>query len=549
MASVMGSRATRGLRTSVAGVAVWAAVLSFGDDARAIGAIEVPDNGAQQFGRGGAWVARAATPLATFYNPAALSGLETGVTLGTNINFYELCTTRTDENGDPEQPELGGVAGLQGGVDYPETCNEDSYSPQPIPHAAFNWRVTKDLGIGFGIVPPAALGTLQFPETVKSTTVNGTAEFEIPSPQRYQLLSVEGLIANFVISGGYNLGSGFRVGVGFLWGFADMKLASAAMALPSATQTQDNIGGDVKAELEAQDLFIPGAVFGILYSPMPELDIGFHAQIQDKIDASGDLKATSLYWDSGGNGLNPSGGVTRDSSDLEDDLITFRQPNPMTFRVGAAYRMPRDGAPGYYASDARRDPIAEDIFDVEIDLEYTLNSAYDRIEIRTPESPEITLFTDESGQEAGRIPEEADIPLNLQNTWGVRVGGDYVVVPDTFAARLGFWYQSAAADDNQAYIGPLPVAGWHAGVAIGGQVRIVGFDLELGVMRMFNEKLKNDGKCLIAENGIQSCDGRGEFQALTGNVSSNNRSPYSVNGGTVSLDAWLTSVSVSKRFE
>jgi hypothetical protein len=49
--------------------------------AHATGITEFPDNGSEQSGRGGAWVARASDPLAAFYNPAGLAGQPTRLIL------------------------------------------------------------------------------------------------------------------------------------------------------------------------------------------------------------------------------------------------------------------------------------------------------------------------------------------------------------------------------------------------------------------------------------------------------------------------------------
>ena len=62
---------------------------------RATSILEVPDNGSEQMGRGGAWVARASDPLAAFYNPAGLAGQATKLTLQTNIIFQHTCFKRT----------------------------------------------------------------------------------------------------------------------------------------------------------------------------------------------------------------------------------------------------------------------------------------------------------------------------------------------------------------------------------------------------------------------------------------------------------------------
>ena len=50
--------------------------------------------------RGGAWVARASDPLASFYNPAGLAGQPTRLILQSNINFQSTCFTRLKAQND-----------------------------------------------------------------------------------------------------------------------------------------------------------------------------------------------------------------------------------------------------------------------------------------------------------------------------------------------------------------------------------------------------------------------------------------------------------------
>src|ERR1700758_648486 len=72
--------------------------------ARASGVMEFPDNGSEQEARGGAWVARASDPLATFYNPAGLAGQPTRLTLQANLSMQNTCFTRLKAGPQPNYP-------------------------------------------------------------------------------------------------------------------------------------------------------------------------------------------------------------------------------------------------------------------------------------------------------------------------------------------------------------------------------------------------------------------------------------------------------------
>ncbi len=83
------------LRTLVQ-TAPFALVITLGAsrDAHATNITEFPDNGSEQMGRGGAWVARASDPLAVAFNPAGLAGQRTALTLQANLTLKSSCYTR-----------------------------------------------------------------------------------------------------------------------------------------------------------------------------------------------------------------------------------------------------------------------------------------------------------------------------------------------------------------------------------------------------------------------------------------------------------------------
>ncbi|MCA9633818.1 MAG: outer membrane protein transport protein [Myxococcales bacterium] len=484
-------------------------------------ALEVPDNGTQQMARGGAWVARASNSLAAYYNPAALSGLSSGATLGTNLVFNKECFTRLNTNGEPDQPRGNTFT-------YREVCNENAGTPNAIPHLAGNLRLSDSLGIGLAIVPPSSLGRIKFPDVAPADS-RFTGEADFASPQRYLILEVDGLLLNPTFSVGYALSDQLRLGLGFTAGFGKLKLSNTAMAQPGANDTQDDVTGDVKAEIDVMDLFIPGVVAGALFSATDQIDIGLSVHWQDAFKGKGDITATSGYWDAQ-SGLAADGGTAASSTDAGDDLVSVKIPNPLQVRLGMAFRVPRDGAPGYLAEAAERDPISQDVFDVEIDLEYTKNSDFDAIQVRVPKNT-VDIYSGTSV--VGQVPENSDIELKMKDTFGVRVGGDFVAVPDLLAVRAGMWFQTAAADDEHLH--PSPIGGARFGLAGGGQLRLAPVDIELGYMLVSLQEMDNGGN-----GAIKTISGTG------GNLGF--RSPYAVNGGRISGTAHIFSGAVSAKF-
>ncbi|MBX3181220.1 MAG: outer membrane protein transport protein [Polyangiaceae bacterium] len=509
------------LGTLACGAALASASLT--TEAQATSALEVPEQGAQQMARGGAWVARASSPLAAAYNPAALAGIRSGVTLGTNLVFNRLCFSRKNAAGEPEQ--------TRDGVEYQESCNENSGTPNFIPHLAGNLRITDDLGIGLAVLPPSMLGKIEFAETEKG--IFRGREVDVASPGRYVLLKADGLLLNPVLSVGYALSDRLRLGAGFIFGFGSLKLANTAMAQPTANDELDAVAGDVKAEVEVFDAFVPGVIIGGLFSVNENLDLGLSVRIQDAFRGKGDLVARSGYWNANGR-VAPDGGTASSSADRGEDLVSLTIPNPITVRAGAAFRVPRDGSPGYLTAGAMRDPISQDIFDVEIDLEYTRNSAIDAIQVRIPRET-VYIYSrglDGSANEVGPVPENADVELHFKDTFGVRLGGDYVALPDLLAVRAGAWYQSAAATDEYLHFSPMASA--RLGLSAGAQLRAPFVDVEVGYMWVHMQTMDNGGK--------------GAIKTISGNQSLGSRSPYAVNGGSLTGNAHVVSVAVTSNF-
>ncbi len=79
------------IAASVVSVVVAAFAVAVPRQAHATGITEFPDNGSEQGGRGGAWIARASDPLAVFYNPAGLAGQPTRLIFQSNINLQSTC--------------------------------------------------------------------------------------------------------------------------------------------------------------------------------------------------------------------------------------------------------------------------------------------------------------------------------------------------------------------------------------------------------------------------------------------------------------------------
>jgi long-chain fatty acid transport protein len=488
--------------------------------AHATDVLEFPDNGTEQMARGGAWVARAANPLAALYNPAGLAGQQSGVLADLTLVLNKTCFQRSGKNG---KLDVGS------GLAYPEVCNSNQGTPQPLPSVAVVFRATDRLGLGLSVTPPSVYGALEFPVTQKIKNAVG-AEPELPAGQRYLLIEQGGIALNTTLSAGFEVVPGLRVGAGFIWGFAHYRISNANMSLNPLPESdgsyRDPATSDVRADLDVTDGFIPGVTVGALYSPHETIDLGLNVIAQQAFDAHGDLTLEANYWTN--NGVSDSPDVS-ESKDTKPGLGHFRIANPLEARLGARFHLPRKPSP---RSLRVRDPLADDVFDVEVDLSYTRNSAYDRATLRFPKSPPVPVKGTANG---AVVPENNDFELRTKgDSVGVRLGGDFVVLPDRLAVRAGGWLEPDV--ENDEYGGVAFLANRRLGLALGATYRLLPVDVEAGYMHVFFEDVDNhgNGKVLVVSG---DATGTPPF-----------RSPYGINGGRFRQSANIFSLGGTLRF-
>lgn len=509
-------------RITLAGALAVGAVLCSGR-AFATDAMRFPDNGTEQMARGGAWVARASNPLAVLYNPATLPTQRTGVLLDVNAVFFKECFTRAG-------PGSTVTVGASGAAKYPTTCNDNRNKPSPLPSAGFVWRVTDKLGLGLSVSPPSLYGHTSFPEIVPvsyQSASGRTISTQVGSPQRYMILGLDGILLNTTISAGYSITDRLHVGAGFIWGAGSLTVTSATMSLPPDTQIQDDPNADIWAQVKAQDFFIPGAVVGVLYSPIDQLDIGLNVTAQEAFDSHGDLTANANYWTGDPRSpISSSPTVTNSAGSAHIKL-----PNPLDVRLGARFHLPRNGAPAVSVGKSVRDPLVDDLFDVELDGSYTRNSVYKSVYLRFPENPPIPI-----NGTGGVVPPNGDVAMNLEgDTIGLRLGGDYVVLPGRLAVRAGGWFEPSLQKPEDLNV--TIVASQRIGVAGGVTFRLGKVDLEAGYMHVFFKTQDNGGN--------------GNIRALSGKANATPvvyRSPYAINGGRLTASANIVSLGATLRF-
>ena len=131
------------------------------------------------------------------------------------------------------------------------------------------------------------------------------------------------------------------------------------------------------------------------------------------------------------------------------------------------------------------------------------------------------------------IPTNADSPRNWRDVLGVRVGGEYVPIPDLLAVRAGGFFESKGVDDANLSLDFHQ--GFRAGVAGGLTVRLGVVDIALAYQHTFFGTLDNAGK--------------GTTKATSGDATTDDfRSRQAVNGGSATSSLNEVALGVTLHF-
>ena len=526
------------MKLALLGVLALPAALAFPKAAWASSATEYPDNGVAQFSRAGAWLAMASDPIAGYYNPAALALQPTAVAAGTSIAFQRICLRR-------RAPFDRDASYSAVGEPYPEVCNENARRPNLFFNFGTSFRVGEKLGIGLSVLPPSSFGKVEWPASVPVTDASGQTR-RIPAPQRYLSLGSDDTVYFLTLAAGYAVAENLRVGAGFVAGAAWIELdyASLGRADPAQLRAGDDASSDRREHLEARDLFVPGFVASVDYSATPELDLAAWYRYSDAIRARGNLDAWApLYGTPPANPVLPecSSGTTtgcaqntRARDQLGTDPLRLKIPIAMEARIGIRWHWARPPATGLLAErigklrHSTRDPLRDEVCDVELDLTYSNNSAASGSEVRLPRA--LTV----AGSE-GVVPANSDRPPAHNDSFGARLGGQYAFIRNQFAARAGTWVETPAADVEDLDVTYVPA--WRGGLAIGLVFRVQAVDLEFGYQHVYSAGLDNQGNGRRRATAGSSPEPTFDF-----------RSYHAVNGGSVTQSANVFALGAVARF-
>jgi|GEM_PF-5338387 len=474
--------------------------------------IETTVSGTVGLGRA-ATVLRVNDFMATWQNPANLAVVPS-TDLGAELRL-PLLSACFDRARDPaleddyrtSNPELG----YYGSEHFRQVCNKGSV----MPAGNLGWAQAFESGWGYGIgfFTPAAVPNLEFGnDTIVSQQLDADAEMRPitttgeESPNRFLLLKRQQLGGFLQVGAGVRLSPLVRIGASLGWGFATLHNRSVASAIGGTFRDQE-----VLNDLNVSDWFIPRALASVVVTPLPSLELAATLLYQGDVDGVGTVDFT-------GNGIRnaPRGNCRSDNPGphcrIEDARLTAPFPR-LSATLGVRYASLRAGR------DRALDPMKDERWDVELNGSWSQTSHVDQYSV--------TLF---EGDPPGRIalstaersvlqplPASFKIPYQWKDTFGLRLGGDYNLLPELLALRAGLSYESNATPTSYMNIDAWAVNRF--GLHLGGTVKLGNLKLSIAYAHIFFGSVEvpvGDGKVVEAVSanpmGAQAVN-EGDFTA------------------------------------
>ncbi|MEZ4287140.1 MAG: outer membrane protein transport protein [Polyangiales bacterium] len=384
------------------------------------GGFYLTDRGTRPMSRGFAFVAGVDDPQALWYNPAGLGFSGKQLLIDATLPIERTSFTRND-----------------GGVDQPTVKGNQSYLP--IPMVAYSHPITDKITLGIGVMAPSSV-VKSYPSglTIEGTPCNPQDEgCTVPAPQRYSLLSLKGSgFAQFTAAASYKVMDDLVVGFGAHLMTGVFKATSTLSACDGAICAfPEDPEYDGVAEISAFPLIHPGMQIGAIYHN-DFVKLGFSYTVWPfKKERNAEIKVrlpSAAIFD----------GAYVDGKKAKLD-VGFP---PMTARLGAQFNPIRD-------------------LGIEVSVVWERWSELDQIGLN-PKNIWLRDVTAIGDYQIGSI----GIQTNANDTWSVRLGGEWEAIQDRLRLAMGGMFETATFDDE--YLSPMFVDSKRYFIGGGGSVKV-----------------------------------------------------------------------------
>jgi long-chain fatty acid transport protein len=276
--------------------------------------------------------------------------------------------------------------------------------------------------------------------------------------------------------------------------------------------------------------------------------------------SSGSLDVTQMVFNGNGQVNPPCSGQQPDGSTSFHNCANQSVPNhfpgavqrfvyeiPPEVRAGLRIHLPRPDAVRSFDEARSRDPLHDDVFDVEINGSFTWNSLANVTEVRLPEAGGKGALTTLPTNVP--VPPNADRPTGYRDSIGARLGGQWNVVRDVLGVRAGGWFESNSQDPR--FLTVAPIGATRFGFGGGFVARYGAMDVSIGYQRHLSQGLDNRGDGgLRAPAGAANppFDLNNEPPGVSAEDRTQFRTQHAVNGGSVKFEAHVFTLGATVRF-
>lgn len=512
------------------------------------GGFEIPENNTRALGRAGANIANVQDASATYFNPGALSRLDSFHFSG-SLNF-PLQFSSFQRN-DFTFPNSGMTEDLT--IRYKESKNSLTALPAPAIFIAHDFGL-KNTSFGLGVYGPSATPQMRWggidPNKMRQP---GGAFAEDPGPREgghiymiqeadlivlYPSLTASHYFENINLGIGASLqlvyaNASVRLGLDGLTGVgatsAGVKDAQVRSDMyPEGILFDEDPARYVETRVNTSGFGVTGN-FGFVWDPIPQVSVGVSYRPAHSVNMKGDFAIIAPALASVGLAL-------------VDDYASMKITMPHVLRAGVNYRH-----------------IVDDyeLFDIELAATYEMWSIVQNMTAHTP-GP-----VDSSGFGSPRPIADVNIPFRFKNTVSLRLGGDYNGFRDRatgrgVTVRGGIFWESNGTPNEYSNLMFMPFGriGLSAGVSYHfKQERFSDLSLDFGMLWLHNfKRTVTDGKTdiiaplWVCHNG-ENVPGQSKEDILAMCETNGGNSPYhAVNEGTYKTNYLTLSAGVTYAF-
>ena len=402
------------------------------------GGFEVPANGTEALGRGGAFTAKADSPLALEYNVAGLAG-QRGTRLLFDNNLYFASYTFARAGGDSFGPYAEATA----------SATPPFYAPWFGLSTDFGFF--KHFTFAIGAFGPSSIGKRTFSLVAPSGTDGAGNPLTRPGSSRYDIANTDLLIFFPTAAIAFRPHKRIDIGISGQQVTAMLDLASATyvpQSLPrypasaACTQSPQDPGCDTITRIRVRSFDNFMLQLGALFHPTDNVDLGFNVKSavnlgMRPIRAQGTVSASEPPY---------LAGSALGADHMDGEFETWL---PWVFRLGVRYAGKKEG---------------RELWDVEANFVYEAWSWLDGTDNK------LTLLNPPALVNRGK-PLTLNLPHNYRDTLGIRLGGS-VHIPtgqsSEVIVRLGALYDSSASSsaDQRLDFDTLHKLGGTAGLGL-----------------------------------------------------------------------------------